>query len=226
MSEEVKSITLSGTAASEYMGGAKKKTAVRRKTRKVQMEGGSDEEGEVIMTPAIRPPPQVISVNVAAPLPPPPPRVTNAVKTNAMTAPSNAVINAVKTNTTEPSNTVSLPAPTEGGATTKQIKVELKKRPTAKRVHLQPKKPAAPLSAQKKAPAPTRRIRRFTLGLSSLQKRLTRAKKLQKKVEDMPLDKLKELLVQKKLIKPTSKAPESVLRQIAADAQIVAGKAL
>jgi len=42
----------------------------------------------------------------------------------------------------------------------------------------------------------------------------------------MPLDKLKEELVKKKLIKPTSKAPESVLRQIAADAQIVAGKAL
>ena len=33
-------------------------------------------------------------------------------------------------------------------------------------------------------------------------------------------------LIQKKLIKSTSKAPESVLRQIAADAQIVAGKAL
>ena len=42
----------------------------------------------------------------------------------------------------------------------------------------------------------------------------------------MPLDKLREHLIQKKLIKATSKAPESILRQIAADSQIVAGKSL
>ena len=38
----------------------------------------------------------------------------------------------------------------------------------------------------------------------------------------MPLDKLKEELIKKKLIRPTSKAPESVLRQIARDSQMVA----
>ena len=55
---------------------------------------------------------------------------------------------------------------------------------------------------------------------------MTRAKKLRDKVKDIPIDKLKEELIKKKLIKPTSKAPESVLRQIATDAHIVAGKAL
>jgi hypothetical protein len=55
---------------------------------------------------------------------------------------------------------------------------------------------------------------------------MTRAKKMHKKVKETPLDELKKQLIAKKLIKPTSKAPESVLRQIAADAQIVAGKAL
>ena len=69
-------------------------------------------------------------------------------------------------------------------------------------------------------------MRKLTLGVSSLHKRMTRAKKMHKTVKDMPLDKLKEELIKKKLIKATSKAPESVLRQIAADAQIVAGKAL
>jgi hypothetical protein len=49
---------------------------------------------------------------------------------------------------------------------------------------------------------------------------------MHKKVKEMPLDKLKEELLKKKLIKSTSKAPESVLRQIATDAQIVEGKAL
>ena len=211
--EEVKSITLSGTTASEYMGesGMKKKNVGgRRKTRKVLMEGGEEEEpmpmpapSAVIMKPVIHPTPQVISVNVATPLPPPPPRPTPI-----------------------PSAPSSFTESTEGGAATKQIKVELKKRTSAKRVQLQPKKPSPPSAEPAKKVAPTRRVRRFTLGISSLQKRMTRAKKMQKKVADMPLDKLKELLVQKKLIKPASKAPESVLRQIAADAQIVAGKAL
>lgn len=211
--EEVKSITLSGTAASEYMGdsGMKKKNiGGRRKTRKAPMEGGEEEEpmpapSAVIMKPTIHPTPQVISVNVAAPLPPPPPRPTPIPS-----APSSVPTSVVE--------------PTEGGS--KQIKVELKKRTSAKRVQLQPKKPSPPSAELAKKAAPTRRVRRFTLGISSLQKRMTRAKKMQKKVADMPLDKLKELLVQKKLIKPASKAPESVLRQIAADAQIVAGKAL
>ena len=42
----------------------------------------------------------------------------------------------------------------------------------------------------------------------------------------MPIEVLKEKLVKGGLIKPTSKAPESVLRQIAADAAVVKNKAL
>jgi uncharacterized protein YjeT (DUF2065 family) len=55
---------------------------------------------------------------------------------------------------------------------------------------------------------------------------MTRAKKMHKKVKEMPLDKLREELISKKLIKSTSKAPESILRQIATDAQIVDSKSL
>jgi hypothetical protein len=62
--------------------------------------------------------------------------------------------------------------------------------------------------------------------MSSLHRRVTRAKKVHTKMKDMPLDKLKALLITKKLIKPASKAPESVLRQIAADAHIVEKNAL
>ncbi len=95
----------------------------------------------------------------------------------------------------------------QGG--TKQIKVELKKKTNTKKVQLQPKK-----------------VRKVTLGVSSLHKRMTRAKKLHKNIKDMPIDKLKEQLIKKGLIKTTSKAPESVLRQIASDAEVVAKKAL
>lgn len=103
----------------------------------------------------------------------------------------------------------------------KKIKVELKKKHSEKKVQLHQKK-----DEPKKKMETRKKPRKVLLGISSLHKRMTRAKKMQKVAKEMPIDKLKEELVRKKLIKTTSKAPESVLRQIAADAQIVEGKAL
>ena len=108
------------------------------------------------------------------------------------------------------------------GGAIKQIKVELKKKIQTRKVHLQPKK----AEVKKIVKNVTKKARKVMLGVSSMHRRMTRAKKMHKKAKDMPLDKLREELLKKKLIKPTSKAPESVLRQIAADSQIVAGKAL
>lgn len=116
------------------------------------------------------------------------------------------------------------PAPAqEGGA--KSIKVELKKRPTAKKVHLHPKKADAPKTPLVKKTL-TRKARKISLGISALHMKMKSAKKTHKKMKEMPLDKLKEELIKKKLIKPTSKAPEGVLRQIAVDAQVLEDKAL
>lgn len=112
----------------------------------------------------------------------------------------------------------------DSSSTSKSIKVELRKHHTHKKVHLNPKTSEEPKHIHKKEK--TRKARKVTLGVKTLHKRMTRAKKLRDKVKDMPLDKLKEELIKKKLIKSTSKAPESVIRQIAIDAQIVAGKAL
>lgn len=123
-----------------------------------------------------------------------------------------------------PTNTPSQLTLQQGG-TTKQIKVELKKKPSTKKVHLQPKKVEAPKTPVVKKSG-TRKVRKITLGVSSLHKRMTRANKVHKKMKEMKIDDIKKELIHKKLIKPTSKAPESILRQIAADAQIVAGKAL
>jgi hypothetical protein len=113
---------------------------------------------------------------------------------------------------------------TGGNASDKHIKVELRKHTTHKKIHLNPKNNDAPKQIHKKEK--TKKARKVTVGVTTLHKRMTRAKKLRDKVKDMPIDKLKEELIKKKLIKPTSKAPESVLRQIATDAHIVAGKAL
>jgi hypothetical protein len=109
-----------------------------------------------------------------------------------------------------------------GQQETKSIRVELKKRESAKKVKLHPKKESKPVLKK----SLTKKSRKITLGVASLHKRMTRAKKVQHTMKAMPIDKLKKLLIQKKLIKPTSKAPESILRQIAADSQIVEGKSL
>lgn len=128
-------------------------------------------------------------------------------------------------------NSVSLPAPVaqpapaqqqQGGA--KAIRVELKKSATQKKVHLNPKKDGH-VQVHKKAEK-TKKNRRITMGLAGLHKRLTRAKRIHHKVKEMPLPDLKAELVKRGLVKETTKAPESVLRQIAADAQIVSGRAL
>ena len=113
----------------------------------------------------------------------------------------------------------------QGGV--KQIKVELKKKKShTKKVHLQPKKAEVPKAHALSKKHTTKKVRKVTLGISSLHKRMTRAKKLHKSIKEMPIDKVKENLVKKGLIKSTSKAPESVLRQIASDAEVVAKKAL
>lgn len=105
----------------------------------------------------------------------------------------------------------------------KSIKVELKKKATAKKVKLHPKKVEEVKTPKKNQ---TKKSRKITLGIASLHKRVSRAKKVHQTMKHMPLDTLKKLLIQKKLIKPTSKAPESILRQIAVDSHIVEGKSL
>lgn len=109
----------------------------------------------------------------------------------------------------------------QGGAT-KHIRVELKKKIATKKVHLNPKK--ADKHASKKHQ--TKKARKITLGVVSLHRRITHAKKLHKKVKEMPLEALKDKLIKAGLIKSSSKAPENILRQIAADAAVVKNKAL
>lgn len=120
---------------------------------------------------------------------------------------------------TYPGNLVPPQIKPQMGGDVKHIKVELKKKTIPKRVHLNQKK-TAPSKKQ------TKKVRKVTLGVSTFHKRITRAKKLHKKVKELPLDKLKEKLVKDGLIKATSKAPESVLRQIASDAAVVNKRAL
>jgi len=106
-------------------------------------------------------------------------------------------------------------------------KVELRKTQPSKKVQLHSKKPiVASVPAKLAHKHGQKKTRKIVLGLVSLQKRQTRAKKISEKMKEMPIDRLRKQLIEQGLIKPNSKAPESILRQIAADSQIVGGNGL
>jgi hypothetical protein len=218
MADEVKSVQLTGMAAHAITGGKPRRRAATRK----KQEGGDMLRG--------------VSANAMDVKGVENPGITRA----GSTEPSSWLSYSSTTKLSPPMiqplmNRAPTPpelsaAPTSqyralGGEAkdTKSIKVELKKSTSAKKVKLQPKKTEAKPVAKKNQ---TKKSRKITLGVASLHKRMTRAKKVQHKVKAMPIDKLKKLLIEKKLIKPTSKAPESILRQIAADSQIMDGKSL
>lgn len=203
---DIRSFLITGGAVADYMGEKKKKGG--RRTKKSQ-EGGT----VINVAPFTSDVPTAPTATATA-------TVTPALHSSAAThspmqSPSAPGV---------PSHTVaSKGGDYKGsdykGGDYKHVKVELKKKPTTHKVKLQPKK-----DAQKKLKS--KKTRKFTIGISALHKRVTRAKKVHKKMKEMPLAALKELLISKKLIKATSVAPESVLRQIAADSQIMSKSAL
>lgn len=149
-------------------------------------------------------------LHVSLPTSPLAPHVPPAPKAASIAA---SIASSVPHDVPRPSH-VEAPHEQEGGA--KNIRVELKKKTETKSVCLRPKTDTQTKKAH------TKRRSKVVLGLCSLRKRITRAKHIHRNIKNMPLDKLKEELIKKNLIRPTSKAPESVLRQIARDSRMVA----
>lgn len=112
------------------------------------------------------------------------------------------------------------PAPVTGGKP--KVILEQKKKDESKQL------PKVKLEAPKKhtAHATTRKARKIRVSLSNLNKRITRHKKIQKEAKVVPLEQIKKTLVEAKLIKADSKAPETMIRQIYADYQALKNKAL
>jgi len=202
---ETKTVTLSGSAAAEMTGGRKKRTYTKKQA------GGDINAVKGVESPS--------SIAAAAASP------NSNTWLKPITNPAPPQIHPVPSYTPNISNTPALKADTvqQGGAT-KHIRVELKKKADTKKVHLNPKKPEVLKHTSKKHQ--TKKSRKITLGVVSLHKRITHAKKLHKKVKEMPIEVLKDKLIKGGLIKASSKAPENVLRQIAADAAVVKNKAL
>lgn len=218
MSEgEIKVFNITGEAAKAYTGGTKKKRVTRKR--------GGEEDVNNTTTPVINLP-NIASVPNNTPIPNtvqvsiPLSNIVKQISTNATISRENATISRENAPPEPPRPVI------QDGGNDKKIKVELKKKQSTKKVQLHPKKDGPQKVPTAKKSETRKKNRKVLLGVASLHKRMTRAKKMHKKVKEMPLDKLREELISKKLIKSTSKAPESILRQIATDAQIVDSKSL
>lgn len=210
----------------ELVGGgqqAKDLAVRRRRTRRRVQEGGADEE--VLSASASAP----VTLNITkinevathgpsnqvapapAPVPAPIPAPASMSASATMSAPMSASLPA------------SLPIQNAGGSATRVILKSKAKRTT--KVLLKKKDQASGAEAsQPKAKVARTKTRKIVL--HAPVKRLNKTRHAIKEGKTIPLEKLRALLIEKKLIKPTSKAPEPILRQIYTDSLIVAKKTL
>ena len=204
---DLKVFKITGAAAMAYSGDVKKKRVTRKRG------GEEDEKVAPVANPSITKLPVI--------------NLSTFVSNMTPTASSLEVKQVVPcTPSTINRQNPPLALTVQGRSDDKKIKVELKKKQPTKKVQLHPKKDGPQKVPATKKSETRKKNRKVLLGISSLHKRMTRAKKMHKKVTEMPLDKLRDELISKKLIKSTSKAPESILRQIATDAQIMETKSL
>jgi hypothetical protein len=131
-----------------------------------------------------------------------------------------------------PAPLVTAPAPAPAPVALQQqggAKVILDKKKD-KPLILSPPKKSGPLPVLvKKLPVKSKTLkvaRRIRVSVGGLNKRVNRAKTIKKESEKMPIDSLKNELVASGLVKAESKAPESILRQIYSDFQVLKQKAL
>lgn len=170
---------------------------------------------------------------------------TQAIVEDSQPAPTSA-IGAPIINIIKETSTPALPAPQKGGsisASTQKTnippgpvinakeqtgagttKVVLKKKNRTSKVILKPKTGTVPVKPGPTSGLPVKKTRRLVV--KQVSKRLKKTRHVVKHAKEMPIDELRKILITKKLIKPHSKAPESILRQIYADSVIVGKKTL
>jgi hypothetical protein len=192
----VKQVVVTGEAAASYTKNGTRRRRTTATTRKAQ-EGGTS-PGTIVQLQANRAPDAVPTVNSAKP----------------------SEATALAKNTTN-----SAPAPVAANAA--PVKVILTGGKKQSKVLLAPAK-VRKLPGVAQAPvARTRKIaKRIRMSLGGFGKRVTRANTIKKEATKQSLDTLKKTLVEAKLIKADSKAPEGVLRQMYADYMVLKNRAL
>lgn len=124
------------------------------------------------------------------------------------------------------------PAPTPAAPAPVQKVVLKPKEKPAPKVILKKKEivpgPVAPTPTIKGGGATTTplKVKTRKVVLNSFHKRVNKTRHALSQAKELSLDNIRAVLIDKKLIKPNSKAPESILRQIYSDSLIVAKKTL
>lgn len=214
----VKIFTVTGESASAIGGTRKRKrrATARAEMRKVEHDGspqkGGTSPGTLVQVQANRAP--------NAPL-----MSTNFQKSTEVVLAKPAIA------------TESAPAPVSapvsvstqgGGIHAKPVKVILEKKKKGTRVILGPTKvkklnPIVSSGSQAKTRKVAKKIR---MSLNGFGKRVTRANTIRVEAKKQSIEDLKKTLVEAKLIKAESKAPEGVLRQMYADYMTLKNRAL
>jgi hypothetical protein len=119
------------------------------------------------------------------------------------------------------------PAPVQQGGVTKAVKVILEKKKKGTKVVLAPTKVKKLNPSASTAPAKTRKVaKKIRMSLNGFGKRVHRAATIKHESKKQTIEQIKKMLVEAKLIKAESKAPEDVLRQMYADYMTLKNRAL
>lgn len=201
----VKVFTVTGEAASTIGGTRKRKRRTTAKTETVKMDReempqkGGTSPGTLVQVEANKPPNAIV----------PPANFKNSTET------------ALAKTTTDSS-----PAPVQS-AGAKPVKVILEKKKKMTRVVLSPTKVKKLNPLVSSSSVKTRKVaKKIRMSLNGFGKRVTRANTIRMEAKKQSVEDVKKILVEAKLIKPDSKAPEGVLRQMYADYMMLKNRAL
>jgi hypothetical protein len=195
----------------QIAGARPKDLLVKRRRRTRRQEGGDDDDA----SPSITKMDMMPAATVA--------KINTVPLKGGHTTPQTHVPTVPPPSAPVRNNIPPAPAITGGAQDTKVI-LKSKVKRTAK-VLLKKKEvpgPAAPAPAINKS----LKVKTRKVILKSLDKRLKKTRHAVKHAQQLPIQQVRAVLVDKGLIKATSKAPESVLRQIYSDSLIVAKKTL
>jgi hypothetical protein len=188
MDSSIKTLTITGSAATSNSEVKKSRRASRRK----KVEDGEFEESEPLQKLQIE--------KTSVPLAPKAPSRVSYLPTP---------LPATKVTLVQKPNQVQL-QPTEKQEVKPATSVILNP-PKVPRIKLQPK---VHVQHVQKQVAGTRKARRISMSLSNLSHRFTRAKRVHEDTQKKPIDSIRSYLVEKGVIQMKSKAPEKMLRSM------------
>ena len=206
--ENIKSLTITGTAAES----ATKSRRPSSRKRRTKFEEQTEEEVDPL-APPLAPPTAVTQPIInkqQAPI---------QTQTQAQTQAQPRSHTPVQTPWKAP------PIIQEGSGQTPAIGKIVLSPPKTPRIKLQPKNTPLPTKPTAST-STTRKARRFRLTVSNLNHRFTRAKKVTEQAVRQPIQSIRDYLLQKGVIQAKSKAPEKMLRSMYSDFMILKDPAL